>query len=234
MATEEAPARGQPHSVVRLSKINKIFTNGVTTHVLHDIDLEIFSGEFVAIQGASGSGKSTLLNIIGLLDTPTSGELWVADREASSFNELERAEVRRDYLGFIFQAHYLLPEFSVLENALMPLRIRGREAELARRDRVIELLKEVGLGDRLHYRPNALSGGQQQRVAVVRALANEPVLVLADEPTGNLDQKTGRKVFELMQRLTRESETSILMVSHDAQLATETDRVIELVDGRIA
>src|SRR5690606_12555083 len=138
-----------------------------------------------------------------------------------------------DYLGFIFQAHYLLPEFSVLENALMPLRIRGREAELARRDRVIELLKEVGLGDRLHYRPNALSGGQQQRVAVVRALANEPVLVLADEPTGNLDQKTGRKVFELMQRLTRESETSILMVSHDAQLVRETVRVIRQVDGRV-
>lgn len=231
MESEKASDDVKP--VVKLSKINKIFKNGVETHVLHDIDLEIVKGEFVAIQGSSGSGKSTLLNIVGLLDTPTSGQLWLADREVSSLNEVERAVIRRDYLGFVFQAHYLLPEFTVLENALMPLRIRGHRAELDERGRVTELLKEVGLGDRLDFRPHALSGGQQQRVAVVRALANNPVLVLADEPTGNLDQKTGRVVFELMQRLTRESDTSILMVSHDVKLASETDRIVKLVDGYI-
>ncbi len=229
----EEKLKGDVKTVMKLSKINKIFKNGFETHVLHDIDLEIKSGEFVAIQGSSGSGKSTLLNIVGLLDTPTSGSLWLGDREVSSLNEVERSEIRRDYLGFIFQAHYLLPEFTVLENALMPLRIRGHKAEVAERGRVTELLKEVGLGDRLDFRPHALSGGQQQRVAIVRALANNPVLILADEPTGNLDQKTGRVVFELMQRLTRDSDTSILMVSHDVKLAEETDRIIQMVDGRI-
>ncbi len=230
---EDEQIKGDGNAVMKLSKINKVFKNGVETHVLHDIDLEIGKSEFVAIQGASGSGKSTLLNIVGLLDTPTSGSLWLGDREVSTLNEVERSKIRRDYLGFIFQAHYLLPEFTVLENALMPLRIRGHQAELDERDRVIALLKEVGLGDRLDFRPHALSGGQQQRVAVVRALANNPLLILADEPTGNLDQKTGRIVFELMQRLTRESETSILMVSHDEKLAEETDRIIRMVDGRV-
>ncbi|MBA2663055.1 MAG: ABC transporter ATP-binding protein [Bradymonadaceae bacterium] len=220
--------------VVRLCGINKVYENGVTTHVLHDIDLEIAAGEFVTVQGASGSGKSTLLNIIGLLDTASCGELWVAAREVRGLSEDERALTRRDFLGFIFQSHYLLPEFTVLENALMPLRIRGGGAEARRRERVIGLLEEVGLGDRLGFRPRELSGGQQQRVAIVRALANEPVLVLADEPTGNLDQKTGRLVFELMLRLKEVSGTAFLMVSHDERLARETDRVVQLVDGRIA
>lgn len=213
--------------------VDKTFVDGVTTQVLFDINLTVAAGEFVALLGASGSGKTTLLNLIGLLDTPTSGEVYLGGRNVSGLSDHDRATFRRDYLGFIFQFHYLLPEFSALENALMPCRLQGGQAEARRRDHLIELLRLVGLGDRLHYRPGKLSGGQQQRVAIVRALANDPVLVLADEPTGNLDSKSGRDVFNLMRKLNRETHKAFLMVTHDETLAQEADRIIHIRDGRI-
>jgi lipoprotein-releasing system ATP-binding protein len=201
--------------------------------VLFDIGFRIVPGEFVAVVGGSGSGKTTLLNIMGLLDRPTAGVVRIEGREASGLDEVGRAAMRRDRLGFIFQFHYLLPEFTVLENALMPCRMRGQEFEAAETARMRALLEAVGLGDKLKARPGQLSGGQQQRVAVVRSLANEPAVVFADEPTGNLDSVSGRMVFDLMKRLSRESGTSFVMVTHDDNFALEADRVIRIQDGRL-
>jgi lipoprotein-releasing system ATP-binding protein len=221
-------------SVLEARGLSKTFENGVPTPVLFDIDLSIGPGEFVVIQGTSGSGKTTLLNLIGLLDTPSAGTIRLGEREAANLSEDERALLRRDYLGFVFQFHYLLPDFTALENTLMTCRLRGRAAEQAARARVLALMERVGLGARLHFRPSQLSGGQQQRVAIVRALANAPTLVLADEPTGNLDSRSGRAVFDLMRELNRATRTAFLMVTHDEGLAREADRVVRLVDGRVA
>ena len=189
------------------------------------------TGRIVALLGLR-SGKTTLLNLVGLLDTATEGKIFLTGREVSTLSEDERAYLRRDVLGFIFQFHYLLPAFSVLENTLMPCRLKGREAEDQARERITALLKRVGLGDRLHYRPNQLSGGQQQRVAIIRALANDPALILADEPTGNLDSTSGREVFNLMRELNRSTGKAFLLVTHDQGFAREADRVLHLVDGR--
>jgi ABC-type lipoprotein export system ATPase subunit len=220
--------------VIELVDVNKTYQTGdVLTPVLFDISFRIHRGEFVAIVGGSGSGKTTLLNIMGLLDRPTSGQLLVEGREAGGLDELGRAGVRRERLGFIFQFHYLLPEFNVLENALMPCRIKGPDFQDQQEPRMRQLLETVGLGDKLKSRPAQLSGGQQQRVAVVRSLANSPALVLADEPTGNLDTRSGRVVFDLMRTLSRESGTSFVMVTHDDDFALEADRVIRIRDGRI-
>ncbi len=220
--------------VVELDHVSKTYYTGtVATPVLFDISLSVVPGEFVAIVGGSGSGKTTLLNLMGLLDRPTGGEIRVESRAVSSLDELGRARARRDRLGFIFQFHYLLPEFNVLENALMPCRMRGRDFERSREPHMRELLEAVGLGDKLRARPSQLSGGQQQRVAVVRSLANDPAVVFADEPTGNLDSKSGRMVFELMKRLSRSSGTAFVMVTHDDNFALEADRVIRIRDGRI-
>lgn len=220
-------------AVAELIKVDKTYPGEVPTRVLFEVNLTVEPGEFLAIQGASGSGKSTLLNLLGLLDSPTSGVLRLGDRDTAGFTPRQRAQYRRDYLGFIFQFHYLLPEFTVLENALMPCRLKGREAEQAARPRVQALLEQVGLADRLHYRPSQLSGGQQQRAAIVRSLANDPVLVLADEPTGNLDSKTARAAYDLMRELSRTTGKSFVMVSHDELFARMADRVVRLTDGRV-
>ena len=219
--------------IVELRNVYKTYYDGVATPVLFDIDLKVNPGEFVAVVGASGSGKTTLLNIIGLLDTPTSGEVLLCDMNAAQLSEDERARLRREYIGFIFQLFYLLPEFTVLENAMMPCEIMGCPDEEERREYVSHLLDLVGLGERLHYRPSQLSGGQQQRVAIVRALANNPAFVLADEPTGTLDSKSGRAVFDLMRQLNRETHKSFLMVTHDEAFAKEADRAVHIVDGRL-
>ncbi|MBN1458038.1 MAG: ABC transporter ATP-binding protein, partial [Armatimonadetes bacterium] len=177
--------------------------------------------------------KTTLLNIAGLLDRPTAGQIFLGGADAATVDDGERARLRREYIGFIFQFHYLLPEFTVLENALIPCRLRGDVCDLGLTNRMTEFLTRVGLGERLHYRPDQLSGGQQQRVAIVRSLANNPDLVLADEPTGNLDSKSGRSVFDLMRELNEASGKAFLMVTHDEGLAGEVDRIVHIVDGRI-
>ncbi len=199
--------------------------------MLHGIDLTIRAGEFVAVVGQSGSGKSTLLNILGALDRPTEGTVAL---EGVPFQELESddlANLRNCKIGFIFQYHYLLDEFTCVENALMPILIRKGVPDSEDVERVSELLRRVGLGHRLGNRPPALSGGEQQRTAVVRALANEPRLVLADEPTGNLDSVSGKQVYDLMRSMNRELGIAFIMVTHDDRLAQEADRVLRIQDG---
>jgi lipoprotein-releasing system ATP-binding protein len=220
--------------VIELRGVGKTYYNAdVATPVLFDMSFQVGRGEFVAIVGGSGSGKTTLLNLMGLLDRPTTGEILVDGRDAGTLDELGRASVRRERIGFIFQFHYLLPEFTVIENALMPCRMKGRRFQEQQEPRMRALLEKVGLGDKLDSRPAQLSGGQQQRVAVVRSLANDPALVLADEPTGNLDTRSGRVVFDLMRSLSRESGTTFVMVTHDDDFALEADRLIRIRDGRI-
>ena len=219
--------------ILRLDDIRKTYTNGVDEEVLFGVDLELRTGDFAVLVGKSGSGKTTLLNIIGLLDTPTAGRLFLDDRETSTLDEDERAQLRREYIGFIFQFHHLLPDFNVLENVLMPCRIRGKEYEEAAHDRAVEMLQMVGLGEKIQTPVNELSGGQQQRVATVRAFANDPTVVMADEPTGSLDSETSRSVMDLMRDINRETGTAFLMVTHDPELTDYADRVIELQDGRI-
>ncbi len=219
--------------VVELIDVCKTYSGVVPTPVLFDVCLTVYPGEFVGLVGASGSGKTTLLNLIGLLDTPTSGVVRINGRDVSTLNEDQRAAVRRNDMGFIFQFHYLLPEFDVLDNALMPCRLNGPASMAKNRQRVADLLRDVGLAERLHYSPSRLSGGQQQRVAIVRALANDPAIVLADEPTGNLDSRNGAAVFSLMQYLSQVTHKAFILVTHDESLATQCDRLIRLEDGRI-
>jgi len=218
---------------VELCNVCKTYYGGVPTPVLFDVNLRVDPGEFVAVVGASGSGKTTLLNIIGLLDTTTSGEVLLDGRNVATLSDMERSVLRRDYLGFIFQFHYLLLEFDVLENALMPCRLRGKAFRNQREDAMAELLRQVGLGERLAYRPGQLSGGEQQRVAIVRALANDPVIILADEPTGNLDSVNGRAVFSLMRELNRSTGKAFLIVTHDETFAREADRIVHIRDGKV-
>ncbi len=221
--------------VLRLAAVCKSYDVGtpVETEVLHSIELRLGRGTFASLTGPSGSGKSTLLNLIGLLDTPTSGELFVLERPTSAMDERERTELRGGRIGLVFQFHHLIQAFSVLDNVLMPLIIRhGRlSAEMICKGR--ELLAAVGLDALRSRRPNELSGGQQQRVAIARALVADPVLLLADEPTGNLDTASADEVFTLLRRFNAEHDCAVLIVSHDPRISTRCDRIIELVDGRI-
>lgn len=220
-------------SLLRLEAIDKVYHDGVENQVLFDIDLELYENDFAVLLGKSGSGKTTLLNIIGLLDTPSDGQLFLDGRDVSELDEDQRAQLRREYLGFIFQFHHLLPDFNVIDNVLMPCRIRGKSYEIDARERAESMLEMVGLKDKIDSKVTQLSGGQQQRVATVRAFANDPRLVLADEPTGSLDSKTSRQVMDLMRKINRETGTAFLMVTHDEELASYATRVIELEDGRI-
>ncbi|MHB1046054.1 MAG: ABC transporter ATP-binding protein [Thermoanaerobaculia bacterium] len=219
--------------LVRVEGVTKSFGREVVTKVLHGIDLELHPAEFTALVGPSGSGKSTLLNLLGLLDRPTSGRILLQGRDTTGLGEGERSALRGRSLGFVFQFHHLLPAFSALENVMMPmLASRGRE-EAGMRERAFALLEEIGLADRASYRASKLSGGQQQRVAVARALVLEPPLVLADEPTGNLDTESGAQVFELLRRVSERHRTAFLVVTHDERIAARCDRVLTMVDGRI-
>ena len=217
--------------VLELKKIARVYGKGETVlSVLKQIDLTIRAGEVVALVGPSGSGKSTLLHIAGLLDTPTKGEILVDGKTTAKMNDYERTLVRRDTMGFVYQSHLLLPDFTALENVMIPQMIAGISPKKAR-ERAEELLDRVGLSKRLTHRSGQLSGGEQQRVAIARALANGPKLLLADEPTGNLDPKTATGVFEGLIRLVRETGLAALIATHNPELAAQMDRRVCIVDG---
>lgn len=201
--------------------------------VLSGIELNLKRGEFAALIGSSGSGKSTLLNIAGALDRPSSGTIWLNGVDLNAQNERELAALRNRTLGFIFQFHFLLPEFTVLENVLIPAMIIKPRPDRKTRERARELLDMVGLSHRLNHRATSISGGEQQRAAIARALMNEPQLVLADEPTGNLDSHTTEKVFTLLRHINSKAGTSFLLVTHDRRLAIRSDRIIAIRDGSI-
>lgn len=206
--------------------------DGGSIEVLADLDLIVNRGEFVAIMGSSGAGKSTLLHLLGALDTPTAGTVLLEGVSYMERDTAELARMRNHKLGFVFQFHHLLREFSALENVMMPLLI-GQTDEDAARSRAAELLAAVGLADRMSHRPNQLSGGEQQRVAVARALVTDPVVVLADEPSGNLDRHNSERLHDLFTRLTREFETAVVAVTHNGALAARADRILNLDEGRL-
>ena len=215
--------------------IRKSYPSGESgeLHVLRGVDLTVRSGEAVAVIGASGAGKSTFLHILGALDRPTSGEVVLGDRTVTELADRELAAVRNRHVGFVFQFHHLLREFTALENVLMPQLIAGRDREAAGR-RARELLEAVGLADRLDHKPWQLSGGEQQRVAVARALANQPLVLLADEPSGNLDHQTSQRLHDLLFDLRRERDLSMVLVTHNTELARRADRILRLEDGSLS
>ncbi|UCJ16092.1 lipoprotein-releasing ABC transporter ATP-binding protein LolD [Pseudomonas sp. MM211] len=225
--------QAQASAVLSCRNLGKRYEEGPqSVVVLDDLQLELLPGERVAIVGSSGSGKSTLLNMLGGLDTPSSGSVWLAGEELSALNEKQRGLLRNRALGFVYQFHHLLAEFTALENVCMPLLI-GKTSISESRQRATELLERVGLGHRLSHKPAELSGGERQRVAIARALVNRPGLVLLDEPTGNLDNHTAQGIQDLMRELSSQSQTAFLVVTHDLQLARQMDRVLSLEDGKL-
>lgn len=220
-------------AVIRVENVTKDLPLGkVTIHALRGVNMTVNQGEMVGLVGPSGSGKSTLLGILGGLDAPTSGLVEIAGINTTRLGEGRLTEVRNENIGFIFQFFNLIPTLTAQENVMLPIQFaRKRQFNPARRAR--ELLKMLGLGDRMHHRPSELSGGQQQRVAIARALANNPPLILADEPTGNLDTESGKLVLDTLKQIRDESGTTVLLVTHDPELAGQMDRVLTLVDGRI-
>ncbi|HEY5852121.1 MAG TPA: lipoprotein-releasing ABC transporter ATP-binding protein LolD [Lysobacter sp.] len=218
---------------VRAEGLAMTYAEGkLRTPVFEGLQLSVQSGETVAILGASGAGKSTLLHLLGGLDTPTAGEVFVAGQQMSTLSDAARGALRNRALGFVYQFHHLLPEFTALENVMLPVLLAGEHVADARK-RAQALLESVGLGHRLEHKPGELSGGERQRAAVARALVNRPACVLGDEPTGNLDEKTAQTVFELMLALNREQHTSLVLVTHDRRLARRLDRVLELHEGKL-
>jgi len=231
--TQRAPEAATAMPLIEARNVTRILPGIVPTTLVHDINLAIRDNEFVAITGPSGSGKSSLLYLLGLLDLPTTGEVLIRGKATVHMNEEERAFTRLTLLGFVFQFHFLLPEFTVLDNVMLPMRALGTLSAAAMRSRARDLLGSLGLGDHVTKRPDQLSGGQRQRVAVARALANEPPIILADEPTGSLDSKASEQVFEVLRDLVDRYGKTVVAVTHDLALAERMDRHIELLDGHI-
>ena len=220
--------------VIDARDLAKVYQMGeeVQVHALCGASMQVSAGELVAIMGPSGSGKSTLMNILGCLDQPTSGAYYLEGVEVDSLDDDELAQIRGSKIGFVFQTFNLLPRATALSNVVLPLIYSGMGSR-QRRERAIAALEVVGLGDRLHHRPNELSGGQQQRVAIARALVNDPSIILADEPTGNLDSKSGMEIMAVVQRLNEERGITTIFVTHELQIAQHTQRIIRISDGRI-
>jgi putative ABC transport system ATP-binding protein len=224
--------QGFPSMVIDLQNITKAYQMGTqTVPVLHGINLQIAQNDYVAIMGPSGSGKSTLMNIIGCLDTPTSGAYMLDGEDVSGLDDDRLAETRNSKIGFVFQTFNLLPRASALDNVAMPLVYAGQNAS-QRRQRATQQLEQVGLADRIHHRPNEMSGGQRQRVAIARALINDPAIILADEPTGNLDSKTGVEIMDIFDDLNQQGRT-IILVTHEADIAEHAHRIVRLFDGLV-
>jgi lipoprotein-releasing system ATP-binding protein len=219
--------------LIEARKVTRILPGIVPTTLVRDIDLSVGARDFVAITGPSGSGKSSLLYLLGLLDLPTAGEVLINGRATAHMDEEERALTRLSFLGFVFQFHFLLPEFTVRDNVMLPMRALGRLSAPAMVERADALLSSLGLGDHRLKRPDQLSGGQRQRVAVARALANEPPVILADEPTGSLDSKASAQVFDVLHSLVEEHGKTVVAVTHDMGLAERMHRHVELLDGQI-
>ncbi len=220
-------------NVLRTEKLTRILPNEIPVTLVQDIDITIGQSEFVAIMGPSGSGKSSLLYLLGLLDSPTSGKLWLDEEETSQFSDNQLARIRLQRIGFVFQFHFLLAEFSSLENVMLPMRKLGQLSELQAKQKASQLLENLGMQDHQHKLPSQLSGGQRQRVAIARALANDPVLILADEPTGALDTKSSVNVRTILHDLSQNHQCAIIAVTHDAEFAKVADRQIHLVDGQL-
>jgi lipoprotein-releasing system ATP-binding protein len=227
-----APASASP-PVIRVEQVTRTLAGEVPVTLVQDVNLEIERGEFVCVMGPSGSGKSSLLYLLGLLDVPTRGRIWIDGEDTTGFDDDRLTDFRLARLGYVFQFHFLLAEFSVVDNVSLPIRRLGRLAGDAARDRAAQLLDRLGLEGQHDKRPSQLSGGQRQRVAIARALANDPLVILADEPTGNLDSVSSANVRDVLRGLTRELDKTVVAVTHDAQFAAAADRRIGIVDGRI-
>ncbi len=221
-------------ALVQADALTRILPETVPVTLVKDVTLTIGHGEFVGITGPSGSGKSSLLYLLGLLDMPTSGHLTIEGRDCGAMSEAERARFRLEKMGFVFQFHFLLPEFSARDNIAIPMRKLGKRSRAEANDRAEELLVSLGLKEHVHKKPFQMSGGQRQRVAVARSLANDPTLLLADEPTGSLDSKSSDQVYEILERLVREDGKTVLVVTHDTAMVERMDRRIHLVDGMLA
>ncbi|HMU12462.1 MAG TPA: ABC transporter ATP-binding protein [Flavobacteriales bacterium] len=219
--------------VLHVEKVNRSFHDPVDLHVLKDVDLRVERGEFVSITGKSGCGKSTLLYILSTMDTDYSGELYIDGEAAHQASKERLARIRNEKIGFVFQFHYLLPEFSVLHNVMLPGLKLGMKSSGEVEHRAMELLHELGIGDQALKKANQVSGGQKQRVAIARALINDPLIIMGDEPTGNLDSQNTGIVFDIFRRIANEHKRSLLIVTHDPDFAKRTDRIIEMDDGRI-
>lgn len=220
-------------NIIELKDINKIYGRWVKTQVLYDINLNIEEGSFNSIIGASGSGKTTMLNIIGTLDNPTNGEIYIQGKRTDKMGRRARATLRNKNIGFVFQFHYLLPEFNVIENVLMPHTIKSFFNSKKYRDKALELLELVGLDSYAKRKIHDLSGGQQQRVAIARSLMNNPKIILADEPTGNLDSKSSSDIYNIFRDINSKFNTTFIIITHDDRIAKKTDRIIKIEDGRI-